>query len=130
MVDSFTCSAKIKIRFFFFRSLTHTYSTHIYLPRLTHCPMYTVLGLNNTKCIYCPMSDRKTHSTINLVLTNGLHDIFQSVAVDQFASIFHDVLVLSKSSLLIKKITGCHLLSNISCHYCHYCQAVSHRCEG
>jgi hypothetical protein len=32
------------------------------------------------------MSDRKTHSTIDLVLTNGLHDISQPVTVDQFGS--------------------------------------------
>jgi hypothetical protein len=33
---------------------------------------------------YCPMSDLKTHSTIDLVLTNGLHDISQQVALNQF----------------------------------------------
>jgi hypothetical protein len=30
---------------------------------------------------YCPMSDRKTHSTIDLVLTNGVHDSSQPVAL-------------------------------------------------
>jgi hypothetical protein len=32
------------------------------------------------------MSDRKTHATIDVVLMNGLHDISQPVALDQFSS--------------------------------------------
>jgi hypothetical protein len=39
------------------------------------------------------MSDQKTHSTIDLVLMHGLHDISQPVALDQFSS--DHLLVLS-----------------------------------
>jgi Reverse transcriptase (RNA-dependent DNA polymerase)/Endonuclease-reverse transcriptase len=35
---------------------------------------------------YCPMSDRKTHSTIDLILTNGHHDISQPLTIDEFTS--------------------------------------------
>jgi hypothetical protein len=35
---------------------------------------------------YCPLSDRKTYSTIDLVITNGRHNISQPICVDAFAS--------------------------------------------
>ncbi len=35
---------------------------------------------------YCPISDKKTHSTIDLILTNGFHDISQPLTVDEFTS--------------------------------------------